>query len=88
MFPRWLSGKESSYNAGDMGSIPGSGRAPGEGNGNPFQYFCLRNPIDRGAWRVTILGVTKELDMTWQLNNNNMKTKSLRTVYFISRKTF
>ena len=37
MFPRWLSGKESSYNAGDMGSIPGSGRSPGEGNGNPFQ---------------------------------------------------
>ena len=59
MFPRWLSGKESSYNAGDMGSIPGSGRAPGEGNGNPFQYFCLENPMDRGAWQTRVHGVAR-----------------------------
>ena len=43
-FPRWLSGKESTCNAGDVGSIPGSGRSPGEGNGNPFQYSYLENP--------------------------------------------
>ena len=42
-------GKESACNAGDMGSIPGSGRSPGEGNGNPLQYSCLENPMDRGA---------------------------------------
>jgi len=47
---RWLSGKESAYNAGDVGSIPELGRTPGEGNGNPLKYSCLRNPLDRGAW--------------------------------------
>ena len=44
--------KVSAYNVGDLGSIPGSGRSPGEGNGNPLQYSCLENPMDRGAWRV------------------------------------
>ena len=43
-------GKASAYNAGDPGSIPGLGRSPGEGNGNPLQYSCLENPMDRGAW--------------------------------------
>ena len=57
--PRWLMGKESDCNAGDVGSIPGSGRFPGEGNGNPFQYSCLENPMDRGAWWATIHEVTK-----------------------------
>ena len=52
-------GKESAYNAGDPGSIPGLGRSPGEGNGNPLQYSCLENPMGRGAWRATVLGVTK-----------------------------
>ena len=42
--------KASAYNAGDPGSIPGSGRSPGEGNGNPLQYFCLENPMDGEAW--------------------------------------
>ena len=42
--------KESAYNAGDLGSIPGSGRSPGKGNGNPLQHSCLENPMDRGAW--------------------------------------
>ena len=49
-FPCGSDGKASAYNAGDLGSIPGSGSSPGEGNGNPFQYSCLENPIDRGAW--------------------------------------
>ena len=52
-------GKESACNAGDLSSIPGLGRSPGEGNGNPFQYSCLKNFMDRGAWRATIHGVTK-----------------------------
>ena len=43
-------GKESVYNVGDLGSIPGLGRSPGEGNGNPLQDYCLENPMDRGAW--------------------------------------
>ena len=58
--PLWLSGKETSCNAGDAGdsgSIPGSGRSPGRGHGNPLQYSCLGNPIDRGAWQATVHGV-------------------------------
>ena len=57
--PRWLSGKESAFQAGDVGTIPGSGKSPGEGNGNPLKQSCLENPMDRGAWRVTIHGVAK-----------------------------
>ena len=49
-FPRGSDGEASAYNAGDPGSIPGSGRSPGEGNGNPFQYSCLENPMDGGTW--------------------------------------
>ena len=55
--------KASACNAGDLGSIPGSGRSPGEGNGNPLQYPCLENPLDRGAWWATVYGVTKS--RTW-----------------------
>ena len=58
-FPGGSDGKESACNAGDMGSIPGSGRSPGEGNGNPLQYSCLENAMDRGAWKSTVHGVTK-----------------------------
>ena len=60
-------GKESACNigdAGDVGLIPGSGRSPGGGHGNPLQYSCLENPIEREAWRVTVHGVKKESDMT------------------------
>ena len=49
-FPGGSHGKASGYNAGDLGSIPGSGRSSGEGNGTPLQYSCLENPMDRGAW--------------------------------------
>ena len=52
-------GKGSAYNAGDPGSIPGSGRSPGEGNGNPLQYSCLENPMGRGAWWATVYGVAR-----------------------------
>ena len=55
--------KESACNAGDLGLIPGLGRSPGEGNGNPLQYSCLENPTDRGAWQATIYRVA-ELDVT------------------------
>ena len=56
--------KNSPDNAGDMGSVPGSGRSPGEGNANPLQYSCLENPMDRGAWQATVYWVTKESDTT------------------------
>ena len=52
-------GKESACNAGDPGLIPGWGRSPGEGNGNPLQHSCLENPMDRGAWQATVHGVAK-----------------------------
>ena len=56
--PWWLRHKESASNAGDSSSIPGSGRSPGEGNGNPLQYSCLENPMDRGAQGVAELDTT------------------------------
>ena len=58
----WLGGSEvkaSACNVGDLGSIPGLGRSPGEGNGNPLQYSCLENPMDGGAWWATVHGVAK-----------------------------
>ena len=64
---QWLSGKESTCSAGDKGSIPGLGRSPGGGNGNPLQYSCLGNFMDRRVWRATVHGVSEELDMTEQL---------------------
>ena len=51
-------------NVGDVGSIPGSGSSPAEGNGNPLQYSCLGNPMDRGSWRASVLEVAKESDVT------------------------
>ena len=57
-------GKNPLANVGDMGSIPGSGRFPGEGNGNPLQYSCLENPMDRGDWWAKVHDVSKESDMT------------------------
>ena len=58
-FPGSSDGKASAYNVGDLGSIPGLGRSPGDGNGNPLQYSCLENPMDRGAWWAIVHGVTK-----------------------------
>ena len=52
-------GKESACSAGDLGSIPGSGKSPGEGNGNPLQYSCLENPMDRGSWQATVYEVAR-----------------------------
>ena len=57
--PWWLNSKESAFNVGDMGSIPGPGRSPGEGNGNALQYSCLENLMDRGAWWAIVHGVAK-----------------------------
>ena len=58
-FPGGSGGKASAYNAGDLGLIPGSGRSPGEGNGNPLQYSCLENLMDRGADGIQFMGSQK-----------------------------
>ena len=58
VLPRWCGGKESA-DAGDVGSVSQSGRSPGVGNGNPFQYSCLENSIDRGAWQATVHGLVE-----------------------------
>ena len=59
IFPRSSVGKESACSEGDPGLIPGSERSPGEGNGNPLQYSCLENPMDRGAWQAAVHGVAR-----------------------------
>ena len=61
-FPGGLVVKNPPAKAGDTGSTPGLGRSPGEGNGNPLQYSCLGNPMDRGAFWATVRGITKESD--------------------------
>ena len=63
--------KNPPASVGDMGSIPGLGRSPGEGNGNPLQYSCLGNPMGGGACWVYSSGVCEESDMTYLLNNSN-----------------
>ena len=76
-----LDGKASVYNVGDPGSIPGLGRSPGEGNGNPLQYYCLENPMDRGAWWATVHGVAKSQtrlsDFTFLLTTLDSKPEPL-----------
>ena len=67
-------GKASVYNVGDPGAIPGSGRTPGEGNGNPLQYSCLGNPMDRGAWQATVHGIP-ESDTTERVSLSLSKNR-------------
>ena len=59
-FPGDSDGKESAHSEGDLGSVPGLGRSPGEGNGNPLHYSCLENSTDRGAWQATVHAVEEE----------------------------
>ena len=67
-FPGGSDGKASAYNVGYPGLIPGSGRSPGEGNGNPLQDSCLANPMDGGAWWATVHGGREESDTTERLH--------------------
>ena len=71
--------------AGDVGAIPGLGRSPEEGNGNTLQYFCLRNPMDRGAWRATVHGVAKS--WTW-LSTHACTCKSIHSNYNFDHHSF
>ena len=64
-FPGGSDNKESTCNAGDPGLIPGLGRSPGEGNGNPLQYSCLKNPMDRGAWQSAAHGIAESNMTHW-----------------------
>ena len=78
--------KNPPANAGDardVSSIPGSGRSPGGGNGNPLQYCCLENSMDRRAWRATVHGVAKELDTTEQLTHNTHTRKEESFLTFL-----
>ena len=72
---QWLSGKEFTSNAGDTGDvglIPALGRSPGRGHGNPLQYSCLENPMNRGAWRATVQGAAKSQTRLKQLSTHRM----------------
>ena len=71
VFPGGSGRKESACNAGGKGSVPGSRRSPGEGNGNPLQYSCLENPMDRGAWWATVYAVA---EIQTQLNGKLLRT--------------
>ena len=77
IFPRWFSGKESIWQAGDLGSIPASGRYPGEGHGNPLQYSSLGDPMDRGAWVGCSPWGLKESGTSQWLNSNSSKVSLL-----------
>ena len=80
-FPHNSDGEESAYNAGDPDSIPGLGRSPGEGNGNPLQYSCLGNPMDRGAWRATVHGVARVgYDLATEPPNHHHRLLSIRVI--------
>ena len=85
-FPGGSDSKESACNARDLGSIPGSERSPGGGNGNPLQYSCLENSMDRGAWKATVHGVTKRHD--WATNTITLssckKIKEKRIAVYLS----
>ena len=81
-FPGSSDGKASVYNAGDLGLIPGLGRFPGEGNGNPLQYSCLENPMDGGAWcRLLFMG-SQSPYLSPKSNYNQNKTKENIFEYF------
>ena len=82
-FPGSSDSKESTCNAGDLGFIPGSKKkTPGEGNGNPLQYSCMENPLDRGAWQATVYSIAK--NWTWLSNWTTSTVKEmLDSEYFL-----
>ena len=83
-FPGSSVGEESVWNVGDPDSIPGSGRCPGEGNGNPLQYSCLENPMDRGTWQATVHGVSRVRH--WLSDHHHQEVKAQSPNHWTSRK--
>ena len=77
-FPGDSDGKELACNAGDLGSMPGSGRSPGEGNGCPFQYSCLENSMNREAWQAIVHGVTNNWTQLKQLSTHSKEIKRIK----------
>ena len=74
---RWLSGKALACNAGDVGLTPGLGRSPGEGNGNPLQYSCLEDPVERGAWQAAVHEVARiRHDFVTKLPSGGQNTRN------------
>ena len=82
-FPGGSDRKASVYNAGDLGLIPGLGRSPGEGNGNPLQYCCLANPMDRGAWQATAHGVTESRTRLSDFTFTFLKVRLMQQPFFL-----
>ena len=83
-FPGGSEVKASACNAGDLGSTPGSGRSPEEGNGTPLQYSCLENPMDGGAWWATVHGVAKSQTRLSERLNKTKGEKDLNSFFVIS----
>ena len=84
--------KTSAWNAGDLGSIPGLGRSPGERNGNPLQYSCLENPVEGGAWWATVHGISKsqtrlnDFTFTYSVNKYIKKVMLMLDIIFLVKK--
>ena len=88
--PQWLSGKEFACcagGAGDMGLIPGSARCSGGGQGNPLEYSCLKNPMDRGAWWATVHSVEKSRRRLKQLSTHTLSERQKNKDYVKEQKT-
>ena len=81
-FPDGSDGQESACNAGDPGSIPGSGRSPGEGNGNPLQYSRLENSMEKGTWRPTVRGITKSQTLSFREVSLGLRRYSKKLIFF------
>ena len=81
-FPGGSDGKESACNAGHLGSVSGLGRSPGGGHGNPLQYSCLENSMDKGAWQATVHRVS-ELDMTEPLSTAEFKAVVIPSTFWV-----
>ena len=84
-FPHSSVGKESAYNARDLGLIPGSGRSPGEGNSYPFQYTSLEKPMDRGAWQLLPMGSQEWTQLSDQTTNIGIY-KDITSKYSVNKK--
>ena len=86
LFPGGSDCKASAYDVGDLGSIPGSGRYPGEGNGNPLQYSCLENPRDRGAWWAVVYGVAQSWIRLKRLSSSSSRVFTGEVVHDLNSK--